>query len=425
MPEKYLPRVVDAELDELLARLPAIAIDGAKGVGKTSTALRRARTARRLDDPAQRALAQADPARVLDGQPPVLLDEWQRVPAVWDFVRRAVDEDRRPGRFILTGSAAPTDAPTHSGAGRIVTVRMRPLSLSERRIAKATVSLAALLTGARPDVSGTTDVGLRGYVSEIIASGFPGFRGLSGRALRAQLDGYVHRIAEREFPEMGHPIRKPDTLLRWMRAYAAATATTASYETIRDAATSEHGDKPSRWATLPYTDVLERLWVLDRLDAWLPTRNVISRLAAPPKHQLVDPALAARLIGVGADALLEGREPGPAVPRDGTLLGALFESLVTQSVRVYAQAAEAGVRHLRTYRGEREIDLIVTRDDSRVLAIQVKLTRTVIDDHVRHLTWLRKQIGDDLLDAAVITTGPEAYRRPDGIAVIPAALLGP
>ena len=212
--------------------------------------------------------------------------------------------------------------------------------------------------------------------------------------------------------------------MRWMRAYAAATATTASYETIRDAATSDRGEKPSKTTTQPYTDVLERLWVLDRVDAWLPTRNAISRLSAPPKHHLVDPALASRLLAIGADALLDGREAGPAIPREGTLLGALFESLVTQSVRVYAQAAEAETRHLRTYGGDREIDLVVIRDDGRILAIEVKLGRTVIDADVRHLLWLRDRAGQDLLDAVVITTGPEAYRRPDGIAVVPAALLG-
>lgn len=422
---EYLPRVVDRELDELLSALPAIALEGAKGVGKTRTALRRAATVRQLDDPAQRAIAQADPARILEGEPPVLIDEWQRVPELWDLVRRAVDEDGRPGRFILTGSAAPTETPTHSGAGRIITVRMRPFSLAERRISSPTVSLEELLSGNRPKVSGRTDLTLETYVNEIVTSGFPGFRGLSGRPLRAQLDGYLRRLAERDFPEMGHYVRKSETLTRWMRAYAAATSTTASYETIRDAATSDRGEKPSKTTTQPYTDVLERLWVLDRVDAWLPTRNVISRLSAPPKHHLVDPALAARLLAIGADALLEGREPGPAIPRDGTLLGALFESLVTQSVREYAQAAEAEVRHLRTYGGDHEIDLIIVRDDGQILAIEIKLGRTPTDADVRHLVWLKERVADDLLDAIVVTTGPEAYRRPDGIAVVPAALLGP
>jgi predicted AAA+ superfamily ATPase len=420
-----MPRVLDRELDELLDALPAVAIEGAKGVGKTSTALRRAATVRQLDDPAQRGIAEADPARILRGEAPVLIDEWQRVPVVWDLIRRAVDRDHRPGRFILTGSAAPVDTPSHSGAGRIVSIRMRPLSLAERGIATPTVSLAALLSGERPQIAGTSDVGLEAYVEEIVRSGFPGMRHLSGRPLRAQLDSYLRRLAERDFPEMGHAIRKPDALMRWMRAYAAAISTTTSFEAIRAAATSDRGNKPAKTTTKPYTDVLERLWVLDRVDAWLPTHNMLSRLSAPPKHHLVDPALATRLLATGAGALLEGREPAPRIQRQGTFLGALFESLVTQAVRVYAQAAEAEVRHLRTYGGDHEIDLVVIRDDGRVLAIEIKLGQTVTDDDVRHLRWLLDRIGHDLADAIVITTGPDAYRRADGIAVVPAVLLGP
>ena len=135
--------------------------------------------------------------------------------------------------------------------------------------------------------------------------------------------------------------------------------------------------------------------------------------------------LAARLLGLGVGALLDGRGVAPASPRDGSFLGRLFESLVALSVRIYAQAAEARVMHLRTWAGEREVDLIIERDDQRVLAMEVKLGATVSDREVRHLRWLRDEIGDDLLDAVVITTGPEAYRRSDGIGVVPAALLGP
>lgn len=420
-----LRRIVDDELDELIGALPAVAIEGARAVGKTHTALRRGATIHQLDDPAARSVVVADPARAIEGARPVVVDEWQRVPEIWDLVRRAVDRDRSPGQFILTGSADPIDAATHSGAGRIVSVRMRPLSLAERIPHEQRVSLRALLSGNRPEIRGQTALTLEDYVREILQSGFPGLRGLGGRALRAQLDGYLRRIFERDFPELGRDVRAPDAAMRWLRAYAAATATSASYETIRDAATSEHGDKPSRATTQPYTTILERLWVLERVEAWLPTRNAIRRLATPPKHNLVDPALAARLLGVNAEHLLQGASPGPSVPRDGTLLGALFESLVTQSVRVYAQSAEAEVRYLRTHGGEHEVDLIVVGPAERVVAIEVKLTRTVTDEHVRQLTWLRDRIGDEMLDAVVISTGPEAYRRRDGIAVIPAAVLGP
>lgn len=421
----YLQRVVDDELDELLPGIAAIAIEGPKGVGKTATAVRRARTVHRLDDPGQRAVAEGDPLRLVAGDQPVLIDGWQRVPESWDVVRRAVDADHRPGQYLLTGSATPDDLPTHSGAGRIVTVRMRPLTLSERGVGTPTVSLRELLSGRRPRIEGTTEVSLEDYVREIVASGFPGMRHLADRPLRAQLDGYIERIIEREFTEMGRRVRNPAVLRRWMTAYAAASSTTATYETIRDAATGGYGEKPAKTTTQPYNDVLQRLWIVEPVPAWFPTRNQVSRLNAPPKHQLADPALAARLLGVGIDALLAGRTDRLPVPRDGTLLGALFESLVTLDVRVFAQASEASVSHLRTKGGEREVDLIVARDDHRVVGIETKLARRIDDDGVRHLRWLGDQLGDELLDAVIITTGPEAYRRPDGVAVVPLALLGP
>jgi len=210
-----------------------------------------------------------------------------------------------------------------------------------------------------------------------------------------------------------------------MRAYAAATATTATFETIRDAATPGVGNKPAWTTTLPWRDILTRLWLLDPVQAWLPTNNKLNELAAADKHHLADPALAARLLNVTAGKLLSGGDVTPSIPRDGTLLGALFESLVALNLRVYAQAAQAEVRHLRTQRGEHEVDFIVTSDDGGVVGLEVKLSAVVNDGDVKHLKWLRDRIGDQLLDAVLVNTGNEAYRRPDGIAVIPAALLGP
>ena len=396
-----------------------------RGVGKTATAERRARTAHYLDDPAQRAVAEADPTLMLSGDPPVLIDEWQRVPGVWDAVRRAVDRGCAPGGYLLTGSAGPVTPPSHSGAGRILTLRMRPMSLFERGCGKPTVSLSKLLRGGgQAEVSGSTEISLGDYVREIVRSGLPGIRGLKSRALRRQLDGYLRRIVDTDFREQGHVVRRPEMLERWMAAYAAATATSASYETIRDAATGGTGSKPSKTVTQPYREILERLWVVDPVPAWLPTRNRLNRLGQPPKHHLVDPALVARALGLDENALLNGKGPGPQVPREATLLGLLFESLVTLGIRVFAQAGEARVRHLRTHGGRREVDLIVERADQRVVAFEVKLGGVVTNADVKHLLWLRRQLGDDLLDAAVVHTGPQAYRRTDGIAVIPAALLG-
>lgn len=421
----YFRRVIDDELDELLKGLPAVTIEGPKAVGKTETALQRAETVRRFDDPAQASIARAEPGRAVSGSPPVLLDEWQRVPEVWDAVRRAVDADPRPGRFLLTGSAAPESPETHSGAGRIVRLRLRPMSLAERGLDPPTVRLRDLLNGGAAPLDGETDLGLEEYAEEIVASGFPAIRPLAGRARRAQLDGYLARVVDRDFEEVGQSVRKPDTLRRWMTAYAAASSTTATLESIRDAATPGEADKPARTTVVQYREVLHRLWLLDPVPAWAPSRDYFSRLARPEKHQLADPALAARLLGVGVGTLVEGGEGAVTLPRDGTLLGHLFEALVTLSVRVYAQAAEAEVGHLRTKGGRHEVDLIVERPDGRVLALEVKLGATVSDHDVKHLLWLRERMGRDLVDAAVVTTGVAAYRRADGVGVIPAALLGP
>ena len=420
----YRRRIVDDELDELLPGLAAISIEGPKGVGKTATALTRSATVHQLDDVGQRQIIEADPARLEHGPSPILIDEWQRWQPSWDIVRRSVDADPTPGRFLLTGSASPAGAETHTGAGRIVPLRMRPLSLAERGFATS-VSLASLLSGSRPAISGATAVTLDDYVVEILASGFPGLRGLTDRQLRAQLDGYLARVMDREFPEQGLTLRRPDTLRAWMRAYAAATSTTASFETIRDAATPGVGNKPSVTTTLPWRDILTRLWLLDPVAAWLPSNNKLKELAAADKHQLVDPALAARLLNITAQKLVSGGDIEPSLPRDGTFLGALFESLVALNLRVYSQAAEADVRHLRTQRGEHEVDFIVVGPDDGVVAVEVKLSATVAENDVKHLHWLRGRIGDQLLDAVLITTGTEAYRRDDGLAVVPAALLGP
>ena len=169
----YRRRIVDEELDELLAGLPAIAVDGPKAVGKTATALRRAATVYRLDDEAERVIAQADPARLIEGERPILIDEWQRLPESFDRVRRAVDGGAPPGSFLLTGSASPSNPPTHSGAGRIVRVRLRPMTLMERGVGSPTVSLGELLEGGRPEIGGRTDVDLERYVDEISIRGSP------------------------------------------------------------------------------------------------------------------------------------------------------------------------------------------------------------------------------------------------------------
>lgn len=421
----YIRRVVDDELDDLFDKLPAVLLDGPKGVGKTATALQRASTVRRLDRNADRQILAADPDRIATDPTPVLLDEWQKQPELWDTVRQHVDDDPSGGRFLLTGSSPATvpHVTTHTGAGRISTVRLRTLTLPERLNITPTISLGNLMAGNTADIGGRSTLGLDDYVNEIATSGFPGLRHLKGRALRTQLDSYIDLIVTRELSDAGLSVRHPRTLLGWLRAYAAATATTTSWEKIRHAANP--GENPPAASTArPYIELLTNIRILDPLPAWLPTNNHLRSLTNSPKHHLVDPALALRLLKLDPDRLLSGQEPDTPILRDSTFLGAMFESLAALTLRVFAQHNEADVYHLRTKGGRHEIDFIVEHPGG-TLAIEAKLAATITSHDTQHLRWLRDLSPRHTTQLAVITTGPEAYQDVDGINIIPLALLGP
>lgn len=203
-------------------------------------------------------------------------------------------------------------------------------------------------------------------------------------------------------------------LRRWLAAYAAASSTSASYTSVLDAATQGESAKPAKSTTTAHRELLSRIWMLDPVPAWLPHGAEFSRLKTAPKHQLADPALAAGALNHTAETLQQ--------PRAGS--AELLESLATLTIRASAQAQEASVGHLRTRDGGQEVDLIVERYDGTVVGFEVKLAASVTDSDVRHLHWLADQLGDRLADRVILTTGRDAYRRRDGVAVVPLALLG-
>jgi predicted AAA+ superfamily ATPase len=412
---RYLPRVVDAEFARLLAAVPAIVVDGPKAVGKTHTARQFANSFYNLADFDQREIVRGDRALALSSARPVLLDEWHLEPGVWEAARSAVNDEGSPGMFILTGSANPRDIRTHSGTGRFLRTRMRPMALAERGVLTPSVSLGSLLAGERA-LEGATDFSLADLIFEIAASGFPGIR------LNDQLDrdlmlrSYVQTALEIEVPQLGFVPRRPHALLAWLRAYAAAVSTTASFTAIADAIPQDQ--RPTKVTTGDYREVLSQLWLLEQVPSFALSNNSLNELGKAPKHQLCDPALALAALGISGTQLREN----PTA--HGPLLGRLFESLATLSVRVYAQANGMEVSHVRTVRGEREIDLIATAPDGRSIAFEVKLSQSANDEDVRHLNWLRQKMGDQLLDSIVLTSGSKAYRRVDGVGVVPLALLG-
>lgn len=421
---EYRSRVIDDELADLVEDVPAIAVVGPKAIGKTESARRLAGEVIDLADVDQRAVVRSGRREALAAaRAPILLDEWQHDPDVWEAMRREIDADPSPGRFLLTGSANPRDVRIHSGAGRVVRLRMRPMSLVERGVAAPTVSLSALWRGDHV-IAGESDVTVATYVDEILDSGFPAIRFARKRARPRLIAGYVDSALEHEVPELGFVPKRPASLAQWLRAYAAASSTVTTYESI--AAAVPDDQRPTRTTVVAYRDVLSHLWLLDQVPAFALSRNRLGALGKMPKHQLADPALVGALLQLRPESLLDNtadREHSGL--RDGPLVGHLFESLATLCIRVYAQPLDLDVAHIRTARGEREVDLVVHSPDGRALAIEVKFAATPSDRDVRHLHWLGERLGDDLVDKIVLTTGKRAYRRADGVAVVPLALLGP
>ncbi len=393
----------------------AFAIEGPKAVGKTETAARRANAVLHLDTAQDSGVLAADPSLSSFAPGTILIDEWQKHPESWDYVRRAVDAGAEAGRFLLTGSATPVaGTDTHSGAGRILSLRMRPLALFERAGWEPTVSVRKLFQGSET-ITGETGKLLPDYVSAIAGGGFPEFYEAPAVVRNQQLDSYLARVVDRDLPDQGYTVRDSSTLMNWLAAYAAASSTTASYQEILDAATPGDANKPAKTTTMKYREKLSEIWMLDPVPAWDMRRSPFAGLAKAPKHQLADPAFALRLLNV-PERQLTGRF--------NYLLGPLFESLATLTVRVAAQTSFGTVGHFRTVKGDREVDLIAQDADGAIVAFEVKLAADVKDDDVKHLTWLRERLPHDVVDTVVLTTGTRAYRRSDGHAVIPLALLG-
>ncbi len=291
------------------------------------------------------------------------------------------------------------------------------MALHERGAEDPAVSLSEMLRGKADRLSGESVLSASDYYTAITQSGFPGICTLPPQGAQRRLEAYLRRIVDKEMPDQGYAVRRPETLRRWLTAYAAASSQTASYSSILDSTTSGDGYQPAKTTTIAYRDQLTQLRLLDPVPAWSPALNSPFKwLQFAPKHQLADPGLAAHLLGLTAQDL--GGSKGAA------MAGHLFESLATLSVRVIAEAMDARVGHLRTKAGRQEVDLIVEAFDGSVVGVEVKLSAHVTDEHVKHLRWLREQMPDRVSDVMVLYSGKHAYRRSDGVAVVPLSLLG-
>lgn len=417
MAEGYLPRIVDSEISDGLASGGAVVIRGARAVGKTESARQVARSELRLDSADPRAiLAREQPATALDGATPRLLDEWQLVPELWNEVRRAVDDRRRTGQFILSGSATPADdVRRHSGAGRFHQISMRTMSLTESGESTAAVSLLHLLHGGSPGtVESTAD--FHAVVQRIVTGGWPGWLEIGEAAARSRALSYVADISEHDFPQVAGNRRDPRRLMTHLRAVAALSAQPASYAAIArrvlDGGTTAQSEN-----TIPlWHEFAERLFLIEDQPAWSPKLRSRSTAVQTPKRHLVDPSLAAALLGASTNRLLVEPET----------LGFLFESQVVHDLRVYAQHRGCrGVFHYRDTKGRDEIDAVVEGDDGAWLAMEVKLGMSAVDDAADNLRRICAKIARPPTAMIVVIPSGVAHVRPDGVHVVPITVLGP
>jgi uncharacterized protein len=410
----YMARVVDTEVGDDLRAPMAVLIEGAKSVGKTETASQQAKTRVLLDvDQEARAAAALDPTLLLGGDKPLLIDEWQEFPAIWNHIRRAVDAHEGP--FILTGSAVPADDATrHTGAGRFSRVRMRPMTLFEQGRSSGRVSLASLLDG-EPISTKAVELPISELTEVICIGGWPTLVGKSGSVALRTLGSYLDSIARTDIRRVDGISRDPQKVWSVLRALARNVGTEASIATISRDAGGVDGPVDEDTARA-YLAALERLMIVENQPSWAPRLRSRARLRSAPKRHFCDPSLATAALGVTPAGLV----------RELEYLGFLFESLVVRDLRVYAQHSGASVRHYRDNIGE--VDVII-EDGSRWAAIEVKLGVSHVEAAATNLAKALERIdtaqcGEPAFRGIVLPTR-FGYTRDDGIHVIPVQALGP
>lgn len=393
----------------------AVLITGCKWCGKTMTATQIAKSILYMQDPdkssALMAMADTKPSVLLKGDHPRLIDEWQMAPVLWDAVRFEVDQRQAVGQFILTGSSVPKDnATAHTGTGRISRLLMRPMSLYESKESSGDVSVKALFDGEH-DISATSLMTIDKIAYSICRGGWPASITLPKEDALQMSRDYVDAIINQDISRVDGVEKNPARVQLLLRSLARNVATMASNATILQDIVSN--DMSISAPTLEvYLNALRRIFVIEDQPAWLPAMRSKSALRTSSKRHFVDPSIATATLRTSPDGLLE----------DFNTFGFLFESLCTRDMRIYLQANDGDVYHYRDKNGL-ESDMIVSLRDGRWAAIEVKLGNKQIEEAAENL---KKMVGKVDMDKMgkpsflmVLTGGEYAYRRSDGVLVVP------
>jgi len=411
----YYPRICDQVLSQKLQLTGATLVVGPKWCGKTETALQAARSVIYIQsDPQYKETGKLMPSLLLEGETPRLIDEWQEVPELWNAVRHSVDQRKKQGQFILTGSATPRDEElAHSGIGRISRIQMRPMSLYESKESTGSVSLKALFDGEH-EIAAVSSMDIPQLAFSICRGGWPGAVTLpTGSEWLAR--EYTDMLVEADIRNLDGLERNPHRVRQVLRSLARNISTLTTANTIL--ADVRANDITINERTLEsYLNAMRRLFVVEDVPAWSPSVRSKTTIRTSVKRQLADPSIATAVMRVDSDGLLH----------DLNTFGFLFESLCTRDLRVYAQSNDGEIFHYRD-KDQLEIDLIVSLNDGRWAAIEVKLGEHQADEAAANLIQLKNKVDTSRIGEPsflmVLTGGKFAYKRKDGVMVVPLACL--
>lgn len=419
---KYLPRILDAKIEEYLKVFGAVCIEGPKWCGKTWTSSYHCNSEIFMGDPAgnfqNRQLAELSPALVLEGETPRLIDEWQEVPPIWDAVRYQVDQSAEKGQFILTGSATPNHKGIlHSGAGRIGKLRMRTMSLYESGDSSGKVSLEALCRG-KIATALTGEVDLKNLIALIIRGGWPGAIQLPVEQAALLPTEYLNAVIDDDVFRIDG-IRRNKTKLRLLlRSLARNETTTATNKTLKNDIKEVDGEDIDVETVKEYLDLFERLFLTDNQPPFSAGIRSSVRVKQAVKRHFSDPSLACALLKVTPTSLLGDLET----------LGFLFEALCERDLKIYAESFGGSLYHYQDYHS-REIDAVIELPDGQWCAFEIKLGANQIDAAAENLLLIQKEIAADpkgkppAVLCVLCGMSNAAYRRPDGVFVVPLTAL--
>ena len=411
----YYPRICDQVLSRKLQLTGATLVVGPKWCGKTETALQAARSVIYIQsDPQYKETGKLMPSLLLEGETPRLIDEWQEVPELWNAVRHSVDQRKKQGQFILTGSATPRDEVlAHSGIGRISRIQMRPMSLYESKESTGSVSLKALFEGEQ-EIAAVSSMDIPQLAFSICRGGWPGAVTLpAGSEMLAR--EYTDMLVEADIRNLDGIERNPHRVRQVLRSLARNISTLTTANTIL--ADVRANDITINERTLDnYLNAMRRLFVVEDVPAWSPSVRSKTTIRTSVKRQLADPSIATAVLRVDTAGLLH----------DLNTFGFLFESLCTRDLRVYAQSNDGEIFHYRD-KDQLEIDLIISLNDGRWAAIEVKLGEHQADEAAANLIQLKNKVDTSRIGEPsflmVLTGGKFAYQRKDGVMVVPLACL--